>query len=194
MMRRQNVAATTGVGESILSRISSALRRALLAPAMVMAMAAGLPAHAAEPLPPPQGDVLLTVTGQIGRSNTGTGEARFDRAMLEQLGMTEVVTSTPWHPKVMRFEGVLLRVLLSTVQARGRNLLASAHNDYTARLPVQDAERYDVILALRADGHDLTLRDMGPVFIIYPYDSDRTLKADGIYARSVWQLRRLEVR
>lgn len=161
----------------------------------IMVAVAGLwPAHAAEPLPPPQGDVLLTVAGQIGRSNSTNGEAHFDRAMLEKLGLTEVVTSTPWHPKVMRFEGVLLRTLLSAVQARGGSLLATAHNDYTARLPVQDAERHDVILALRADDRDLTLRDMGPIFIIYPYDYDRTLKADGVYARSVWQLRRLEVR
>jgi hypothetical protein len=161
---------------------------------ILIILAIGLPAHAAEPLPPPQGEVLLTVAGKIGRGNSKSGEARFDRAMLEKLGMTEVVTSTPWHPKVMRFEGVLLRTLLSAVQAQGGSLLATAHNDYTARLPVQDAERYDVILALRADDRDLTLRDMGPIFIIYPYDHDRSLKADGVYARSVWQLRRLEVR
>ncbi len=188
MMRRQNVSAATGRERVRLN----GMRRGLLA--FVLILLAAVSGRAAEPLPPPQGEVLLTITGQIGRSNAAGGEARFDRAMLERIGLTEVVTSTPWHPKVMRFEGVLLRALLSTVQARGGSLLAVAHNDYTARLPLQDAERYDVILALRADGRDLTLRDMGPLFIIYPYDSDRALKADGIYARSVWQLRRLEVR
>lgn len=158
--------------------------------------------RAAEPqsqsLAQPQGEVLLTITGQIVRHN-GNGQdgnrlARFDRAMLERLGSSEIVTATPWHSKVMRFEGVPLRAVLDAVGARGETLLASALNDYAAQIPVADARRYDVILAMKADGVPLTLREKGPLFVIYPYDSDRALQTDSVYIRSVWQLNRLDVR
>ena len=153
--------------------------------------------HAAEPLPVPRGEVLLTVGGAIGRGNAqdaaGRSEARFDRAMLEQIGLIEVNTATPWHSGVMHFEGVPLRAVLAMVEARGSNLLATAHNEYSAMLPVSDAARHDVILAMKLNGEAMTLRDKGPLFIVYPFDSDKVLQTDMTYIRSVWQLRRIDV-
>lgn len=157
-----------------------------------------VPPAVAEALPEPMDEVILTVSGRIthgnGRTADGQNEARFDRAMLLRLGITEFETETPWHSGQVRFEGVLIRRLLAAVGAQGRSLYARAHNDYSVELPVDDVERYDVILALRANGRDLRLRDKGPVFIIYPYSTDIALRSDMIYSRSVWQLRRLEVR
>lgn len=154
--------------------------------------------HAAEPLPMPRGEVMLTVGGEIGRGNAqdaaGRLEARLDRAMLEQLGLTEVNTTTPWHSGTMRFEGVLLRAVLGLVEARGSSLLATAHNEYSATLPVLDAARYNVILAMKLNGETMTLRDKGPLFIIYPFDSEKALQNDMTYIRSVWQLRHIDVR
>ncbi len=154
--------------------------------------------YAAEPLPAPHGEVLLTVSGAIGRGNAqdsaGRLEARLDRAMLEQLGLTEVNTTTPWHSGTMQFEGVLLRAVLGLVEARGANLLATAHNEYSATLPASDAARYNVILAMKLNGETMTLRDKGPLFIIYPFDSEKALQSDMAYIRSVWQLRHIDVR
>ncbi|WP_370152672.1 molybdopterin-dependent oxidoreductase [Ferrovibrio sp.] len=151
----------------------------------------------ADTLPQPGDAVVLTVAGKISRSNgqdaAGRPEARFDLAMLQHLGITEFVTATPWHRGRVRFEGVLVRRLLEEVGASGDRLYAVAHNEYTANIPRDDAVRYDMILALRANGHQLGLRDKGPVFIVYPYDTDAALRSDVMYSRSVWQLRRLEI-
>lgn len=164
----------------------------------VMLCGLALPAQAADPLPAPQGEVLLTVTGLIGRHNgkgpDGKAQARFDRAMLERLGWSEVVTATPWHSKIMRFEGVPLRAVLDAIGATGEILQAGALNDYAAAVPVSDTRKYNVILAMKADGVPLSLRDKGPLFIIYPYDDDTDLQTDSVYIRSVWQLNRLDVR
>lgn len=149
--------------------------------------------RAVEPLPSPKGEVLLAIGGQIGRHNAG-GEAQFDRSMLMQIGWSEIVTATPWHPKVVRFEGVPLRAVLETVAASGSSLQAVAHNDYAIQIPLSDVQRYNVILAMKVDGEEMTLRDKGPLFIIYPYDSDAALRTDNVYIRSVWQLKRLDVR
>jgi hypothetical protein len=50
-----------------------------------------------------------------------------------------------------------------------------------------------VIFAWQADGEPLAGTDRGPLFIIYPYDSDPQLQADEYYDRSVWALTRLTV-
>src|SRR5688572_11026358 len=47
------------------------------------------------PLSEPSGTVLLTLTGAITNTNS-PGKAKFDRAMLESIGLTELVTSTPY--------------------------------------------------------------------------------------------------
>lgn len=151
-----------------------------------------------EPLPKPTGDVILTITGAIGRGNAhdaaGQRVAQFDRAMLEQLGLHRVETNSPWYSSKVRFEGALLRDILAAVGATGSSLHAVAYNDYSTDIPVGDAERYDVILAMKANGDRLTLRNKGPLFVVYPYDSDPALRRDLIYYRSIWQLRQIDVR
>ena len=39
----------------------------------------------------------------------------------------------------------------------------------------------------------MTLRDKGPLWLVYPYDADTAYQSEVIYARSVWQLDRIEV-
>ena len=39
----------------------------------------------------------------------------------------------------------------------------------------------------------MPVSDKGPLFIVYPYDSDPALHSQKFYGRSVWQLSRLIV-
>ena len=68
-----------------------------------------------------------------------------------------------------------------------------ALNDYASSIPISDFAAHGVILALKRDGQYMPVRDKGPLFIIYPYDSSPELKSQMYYARSVWQVKRLEV-
>src|SRR3546814_17961041 len=85
-----------------------------------------------ETLPQPQGEVLLTVAGQITTTNVDR-QAVFDRAMLEELGGTVIETSTAWTEGVSRFEGVLLQTLLETVGSRGAPALTAAAQTNTVK-------------------------------------------------------------
>lgn len=154
-------------------------------------LAFGGPAQAA-PLPQPKGEVILEIAGKIGNSNGG-GVAAFDREMLESLGLETIKTTTPWHAGEVRFEGVSLRKLMSKVAAEGKTVKAVALNDYATVIPIEDFEAHGTILALKRDGQYMPVRDKGPLFIIYPYDSDPHLKSQLYYARSAWQVKRLEV-
>ena len=164
---------------------------------LLLAAAAALagsrkPAAAASALPKPAGKVILAVSGKIGTTNDGDA-ATFDRAMLEEMPQHSFTTKTPWYPEPETFEGVLMSDLLQRLDCSGSNLLAIALNDYSSPIPVDDFARYGVILALKRDGEYMPVRDKGPLFIIYPFDSNSVLKSQKFYSRSAWQVSRLVV-
>jgi hypothetical protein len=148
-------------------------------------------ALASEPLPLPQGPVLLTVAGAIQETNA-PGEARFDRAMLERLGHDKVRTTTPWTDGVKTFDGIKLKTVLDRVGARGVQVKASALNDFTSTIPFEDL-RYEPVLAMAMDGRVLTRRDRGPLWLVYPRDTYDVLMDSRFEDRWVWQTNRLDV-
>lgn len=165
-------------------------RRAVLG--LMAGATAGVAPARADTLPPPQGAVLLTVTGHISRT-TSPGRAEFDRAALEALGLHEVSTSTAWTDGVSRFQGPLLRDVLDRVGASGTRLTARALNDYSVRIPIGDCRKYRVLLALTRDGRELQRRDKGPIWVVYPRDDHPELRSELINSRWIWQLDRLDV-
>ncbi len=164
-----------------------AARISLLAILIAAASSAG-----AETLPAPAGEVILTVDGAIPNTTDGK-EARYDVAALEALGLTTITTSTPWTDGAVTYDGVLGRVLMEHVGPKGSKLMARALNDYIADIPTSDFTDYDVILAIKAEGAYLPIRDKGPIFVVYPLDAHPELLNNTIYSRCVWQLTRLTV-
>jgi hypothetical protein len=156
------------------------------------AIRAGMASHF-EALPPPAGEVLLTITGKIHRTNAPE-RADFDRTMLESLGLTTVQTSTPWTDGVPVFRGVLARDLLAAVGADGDIARAVALNDYVYDIPATDFQKYEILLALEKNGEPLRVRNKGPIWIIYPLDQFDTLRNRTTERKMVWHLTRLEIR
>ena len=170
--------------------------RTMKAAAVAVALLAGLPAIPAAlagSLPTPTDKPILTISGDITETNSGD-TAVFDRAMLEKLGMVKVVTTTPWYQGPMTFEGVPLDKLMADVGAKGHSVVAYALNDYTTEIPMEDFAKHHAILALKRNGEYMPVRDKGPLFVIYPYDSEPELKSQIFYSRSAWQVARLVVK
>ena len=138
-------------------------------------------------LPAPTGTVILTVSGKIDAFNAGR-RAEFDRGMLEAFGLSSFTTTTPWYSSPVTFSGVPMKKLMQAVRASGQSVVATALNDYETRIPISDFLRFNVLLALKRDGHYMPVSDKGPLFIVYPYDSDPALKTQKYYSRSAWQL------
>jgi hypothetical protein len=40
----------------------------------------------------------------------------------------------------------------------------------------------------------MSMRNKGPLWLVYPYDSNVALQTEAVYARSIWQLVRIESR
>lgn len=146
----------------------------------------------ADGLPMPEGPVILTVSGRITQTN-GDGVAQFDRAMLDDLAQRTTTAATPWLEGTHDFTGPLGVAILDAVGAQGQTLQVVALNDYSAEVPAQDMRDFNVIFATAIDGQTLSVRDKGPLFLIYPFDENPDLFNEVYFGRSVWQITRIDV-
>ncbi len=164
--------------------------RPFLVVVFVLSGLLGVPSFA---LDAPSERPILTISGAIGVMNVGE-VARFDMKMLEALPQHSFTTRTPWYDRPVKFTGPLLADVLAAVAAKGETIMATAINDYTITIPMGDVKAHKVIIARLLDGHLMAVRDKGPLFVIYPFDSDAALRTSVYYERSIWQLKSLEVR
>lgn len=165
------------------------MRATILATAAAAALLCSLPANA---LDAPKDRVVLTVTGAISDTNSPTG-AEFDLSMMAALPGRSGEMETPWTEGQTRFDGPLLRSVLDAVGAHGKTLRITALNDYSAEVPVADATDFDTMLAIAMDGKPMSIRDKGPIFMIYPFDTNPELYNEKYFSRSVWQIKSIEV-
>lgn len=146
----------------------------------------------AQEVPEPTGPVILTVSGQIDVTNVGD-TLQFDRDAFAQLDQSQITTTTIWTDGRHEFQGVSLLSLTDILGVSNGTLLAKAVNDYSVEIPVSDAVEGGPIIAYKMDGEVMSVRDKGPLWVVYPYDSSPDYRTAVIHARSIWQLDRIEV-
>ena len=192
----RKVALAASVTASLAASLALGLSASLFSPA---ALAAEAPLATGERhvlaandcLPAPSGPVVLTVEGAVSCGNAGSLQApraRFDLAMLEAMPSRVVATHTPWTQGRVSFSGPLLRELVARVSEDARGLKVRALNDFVAEIPLSDIEDFDVLLATRRDGERMPVRDLGPLFVLYPFDAHPELLNEQVRFRSVWQV------
>ena len=104
-----------------------------------------------------------------------------------------IITSTPWTTKTA-FEGIRLSDLMHFLSANKGKLRLEALDGYWVTIPYTDIEKYNIILAYKANGKFLSKRNFGPFFIIYPYDKmENELNKPMYHSRSIWQVYKIEV-
>lgn len=156
----------------------------------VLVVAFSSAAFASEGRPGTQGTLLEVTDLTQGGS---AAAIQLDLKALEAMESVEVVTSTLWTNGVIRFQGVPLHQLLEGLDIEGSELIASAINDYSTHIPLDDRLTQHAILAYRMNGAQMSRREKGPLWIIYPYDQSPKFRTETIYARSIWQLNRIDV-
>jgi hypothetical protein len=154
----------------------------------------GAPLAGALELPKPQGAraVVLMVTDK-SRPAHAPIILHLDAAMLDGLPQKSFTTKTPWFKDTVKFSGPLLKDVLQAIKVSGTRLNATALNDYKIDIPVADALKYGAILARRMDDRILTVRDKGPLWLMYPFDTYPELKNLTTYSRCIWQLQTITV-
>lgn len=143
-------------------------------------------------LPEIRGTAILTVTGNITNRNQGSHTV-YDMAMLEALPRKSFRTTTTWSRSPVNFEGPLLRDVLLQLGANGTQIKARALDGYRITIPVEDTNKYDLIIAIKINGQAISTRSRGPLMLVYPYDDHAELRRFKYYERSIWQLRTLDI-
>jgi hypothetical protein len=165
-------------------------RRAFLA-----AFICGLPVKArakSGAIPPPKGEIILEVEGAIHQKNSGE-KAIFDIEMLDSLPQASFRTTTIWTEGIAEFSGPPLRSLLDWLEAEALEITINAVNDYSVTLSPNTINEYFPILATRMNEVPLNIRNFGPIWLIYPYDSPTEYQNNIIYSQSIWQLTNISI-
>jgi|TARA_R100001440_G_scaffold11088_11_gene19920 hypothetical protein len=130
---------------------------------------------------------ILTLT-------TPEQSTEFTLEELQALPQTVVVTENDYVDPAAAFQGPLLRTILEKFEIeQGAELKMIALNDFTSTIPASDAFDYDVILAVLRDGEPMTVREKGPIWVIYPMSDNPELRSDAYNDRLVWQLKEISV-
>jgi len=140
----------------------------------------------------PSGEVVLIVAGNITRTNSELG-AEFDIAMLEKLGTTTITTNTAWTDEVTDFTGVRVEALLAAVGAGSSSFRAEAIDDYWYDIKDIDFQKFPAIIAHMRNGELMSIRNLGPLWIMFPFDEFPELQTEHHRASSVWQLNKITV-
>ncbi len=139
---------------------------------------------------PKPAQFTLRIDGAISAPD---GQAQLDLTAIKALPQHTVTTRTPWHDGVMRFGGPRLSDLLEPLRPQGKTLHISALNDYSIDIPLSDL-RYQPVLAWQLNGQAISVRDKGPLFLIYPFDAHPELQNPIYYGRSIWQVKAITVK
>ncbi|MCF1708718.1 oxidoreductase [Tabrizicola sp. J26] len=131
-------------------------------------------------------DVVLTVRNLSGVMHV------YSRSDLAKMRRVTFSTTTIWTEGKHEFSGVPLSDVLKVSGVEIGVVDLYAANDYVATVPLDEITPDVPIVADLFDGQPMSLRDKGPLWVVYPYDSDRAYQSETTYTRSVWQLVRIE--
>ena len=126
--------------------------------------------------------------------STPEQSATYTLEELLALPQTTVVTTNDYVDTATTFQGPRLRAVLEPLNVGpDASLKMVALNDFSSNVPAVDAFEYDVILAVLRDGEPMSVRDKGPIWVIYPMDDHAELRDDSFNGRLVWQLKNIAV-
>lgn len=137
-------------------------------------------------------DEILTLRGTFAKAGPDGGLAS-SLADLDALPQTRFSTTTPWQEGSVEFSGVALKDYFAMMGAAPEKIRLVALNDYVVDADVADLVAGDALLATRQNQVPMTIRDKGPIFLIFPFDSRSDLQHQTYYSRSVWQLTEIDI-
>lgn len=134
-------------------------------------------------------DTLLVVDG-LG---DGSDVRSFSDSDLLAMPQIEFTTTTIWTEGPVTFSGPSLSHVLEASGAVDGAVSMVAVNDYKVEMPRNRVEPNAPIVANRVNGEPFSIRDKGPLWLVFPFDSDDRFKSEETYSYSIWQLTQLRI-
>jgi hypothetical protein len=134
-------------------------------------------------------DVLLSIDAQ----GDGSAIKTFTDQELLAFPQIEFKTSTIWTPEPFTFSGPSLASVLKAADAAKGALSMVAVNDYKVEVPFDRIEDRAPIIANRINGAPFSIRDKGPLWLVFPFDAHPRFQTEETYSFSIWQLTQIRV-
>lgn len=116
-------------------------------------------------------------------------EVEFTREALAAIPQATVVTKNDYVEAETTFTGPLVRDLFEEGSIKpDSELVLTALNDFAVTIPASDVLNYDVILATTMNGKEMSVREKGPIWVIYPMSDHEELREASYNDRLIWQL------
>ena len=132
----------------------------------------------------PNNKTILTVSRAINAER----QVKFDIIMLQTLPQYSITTHNPWAKGLHTYQGFSAIDLLKRLGSQSTLIQVTALNDYMTEIPVSDFAENGAIFATHQDGKPMSVRNLGPIMVIYPFDERKELKSELFYGRSIWQI------
>ena len=105
------------------------------------------------------------------------------------------MTETAWSDNPITFDGVLMSAVLDVIGANAyaTKLKGKALNDYAIEVSIADAREWPTILAVKANGKYMSVRDKGPLWVVDLRHMSAQFGNDKYNACWIWQIATIEV-
>ena len=133
-------------------------------------------------------EILLKVRSSIDQT-----EVSFSREALMDLPQTSFETATIWSEGVNKYSGPLLADVLAAAEMPDGDLHLIAINDYNVSFPMDRVQDDAPIIALEINGKPFSVREKGPLWVMFPFDENAKFRTEDTFALSVWQLAQIDV-
>jgi hypothetical protein len=127
----------------------------------------------------------------IDVAGDGSVIREFTDADLSALPQIEFTTTTIWTTGPVTFSGPSLASVLTAAEVGNGAISMTAVNDYKVEMPRAVVEEGAPIIATRINGEPFSIRENGPLWVVFPFDSGTQYQTEEIYSYSIWQLTRI---
>lgn len=135
--------------------------------------------------------LVIEVPDQVG----GDGLiVQFTMDDLQALPAVSFETETIWFTGSQRFTGVPLAAVMQQVGITDGTIEASGSDDFIIDLNLSTATAAGAIIAYQRNGSPMSVRNKGPLRVIYPFDDFPPLRRDLLFDNTIWHLVRIVVK
>jgi hypothetical protein len=136
-----------------------------------------------------QRELRIKLTGNL-KKNTSQYITVAD---LEILPLIEYAVEDPYIGKRVVYIGLLLSEFVKQYgQPDTSKIRLRAIEDYKTEFTKDEWTKWKIMLATRADGNHMGLREKGPVKIVMPYDTAKDINPTLYNPKWIWQINRIE--
>jgi hypothetical protein len=124
---------------------------------------------AGDPIPKPAGKTVLRFTG-VESGNAGAHATEVDFRTLEQMPQVKLRIREPFLKRDMNFSGIRMSDLLALmgVSSAAGGIYMHALDDYHVTFTQDELTSSGAVLATRANGERIPIKDGGPIRILLP--------------------------